>query len=354
VPLLKITKLFALTVPTFLEMTLAMALLLGIFLGLGRLSNDSEILALKASGVSPAQILAPIALLAAVASLLILVITTWVRPHALLALKRELYDIARSRVTTALKAQIFNDDFPGILLYADEVVPPGETIQGVMLIDRRSPTKETLILAKVALVVSDERSQSLNVKLVDGTAYERAKGRAKFSQTRFDLYEFTLNLDEAFNLIRKKNREPKEMSLRRLVETIRLKESRGSSATAETIELHLRFSFVIAPMIFSLLGIALVLIPGRSPTNRSWGVALCSMCLLLYYVCLSLGRALAEREWLPPFLGPWLPNAVLGWLAFYLFRKALRESPLQAQRRAEDFVVRMRQRWVGQNPARLP
>ena len=39
VPMLQIAKLFALILPTFLEMTVPMALLLGVFLGLGRLSS---------------------------------------------------------------------------------------------------------------------------------------------------------------------------------------------------------------------------------------------------------------------------------------------------------------------------
>lgn len=43
VPLLQIGKLFTLILPTFLEMTLPMALLLGILIGLAELSSDHEI-----------------------------------------------------------------------------------------------------------------------------------------------------------------------------------------------------------------------------------------------------------------------------------------------------------------------
>src|SRR3972149_11942901 len=63
VPFMEIGKLFALILPTFLESTVPMALLLGIFLGLGRLASDHEILALKASGVSPVQIVWPVAII---------------------------------------------------------------------------------------------------------------------------------------------------------------------------------------------------------------------------------------------------------------------------------------------------
>src|SRR5262249_60475491 len=75
VPFLQIAKLFALILPTFLEMTVPMALLLGVFLGLGRLSSDHELVALKASGISPLQILVPIGIIAVIVSLITLVIT---------------------------------------------------------------------------------------------------------------------------------------------------------------------------------------------------------------------------------------------------------------------------------------
>ncbi len=100
VPLSQIGKLFVLILPTFLEMTVPMALLLGILVGLSGLSNDHEILALKASGISPFQILWPIAMVALFVSLLTLLITTLVRPAANLELKKELYNIAKSRVAT--------------------------------------------------------------------------------------------------------------------------------------------------------------------------------------------------------------------------------------------------------------
>ena len=58
-PFLQVGKLFGLILPTFLEITVPMAFLLAILLGLGRLSNDQEILAIKASGISPSQILWP-------------------------------------------------------------------------------------------------------------------------------------------------------------------------------------------------------------------------------------------------------------------------------------------------------
>ena len=339
VPFLEIAKLFALILPTFLEMTVPMALLLAIFLGLGRLSGDHELLALKASGISPTQVLLPIAAVALSVSLITLLLTTLVRPAANLALKKELYTIAKNRVGTALKENVFNDDFPQVLIYVDELVPPGDTSQGVLIVDRRNPARENIIFSKVALIVSDEESNTIDLKLFDGALYERERQRPSFSQTRFNTYDLKLEFDEAFSPIRKKERGPKEMSLRRLGKSIQLKESKGLRPTAELIELHQRFSFAFAPLVLSLLGVSLVMVPTRSRASRSWGFALCLTWLLVYYGLLSMGKALGEREILPPAVALWLPNIVVGLAGIRLFQKALKESPFLIQSKLEDFSL---------------
>jgi len=327
VPVSQIGKLFALILPTFLEMTVPMALLLGILVGLAGLSNDHEILALKASGISPFQILWPIAMVALFVSLLTLLITTSVRPAANLELKKELYNIAKSRIATALRENVFNDDFPNVLIYVEEVIPPGDTSQGVLIVDRRNPKSETIIFGKVAFFLSNEETATLGLKLFDGVIHEREKNQSVFSQTHFNVYHFNLDLEETFNLIGKQKKDPSEMSLRQLGETIRSKQAQGLNPISEIMDLHQRFSFSFAPLVFSLLGVALVLMPAPSRQGRFWGLVSCLFWLLLYYVLLTTGKALGEREMLPPVVALWLPNILVGLVAVHFFIKALRESP---------------------------
>ncbi len=344
VPILQIGKLFALILPTFLEMTVPMALLLGIFLGLGRLSSDQEILALKTSGISPTQILVPIGIVALFISLITLLITTLVRPAANLALRKELYNIAKSRVATGLKEKVFNDDFPKILIYVEEMIPPGNTSQGVLIVDRRNPERENIIFGKVAFFLSDEESKTLSLKLFDGTVYERKKNRLAFSQTRFNVYDFKLDLEEAFSPIREKERGPKEMSFRRLGKAIMSKKEEGVKPIAELMEFHQRFAFPFASLVLSLLGVSLGMVPTRSSTGRSRGFALCLFWLLIYYALLSMGKALGQREVIPAALALWLPNIVVGLISTHFFRKALKESPFLIQTKLEALSLYLNQR----------
>jgi len=342
VPLFQIGKLFALILPTFLEMTVPMAFLLAILLGLGRMSNDQELLAMKASGVSAPQILGPIALVGLVVALITLGLTMVARPAANFALKKELYNIARNRVGTALREKVFNDDFPQILIYVEELVPPGNIAQGVLIVDKRDRTREDIILGKVARITTDEETNTLGLRLFDGSVYERERNRPGFSQTRFNIYDLKFDLDELVGPVRQKEAGPKEMPLTELLNAIESKGSGGGKTIAERMELHQRIAFAFVPLVFCLLGVSLTLLPRTSRANRSWGFMLCTFWLMTYYTLLSLGKALGDKSILHPIPALWLPNLVVGGIGAHFFRQAQRETPLFLPQMVERAAI-----WVG-------
>ena len=348
IPLSQIGKLFALILPTFLELTVPMAFLLAILLGLGRLSSDQELLALKSSGVSPGQILLPFTFVAVIVAIITLLLTTLARPAAQVALKRELYDIAKNRIGTALREKVFNDDFPDILIYIEEIIPPGNVAQGILIIDKRERARESIVLGKVGLINTEEETHTLSLRLFDGSIYERDRLRTNFSQTNFNIYDFKLDLDELFGPATMKDAGPKEMSLNRLLQTIEEKQAAGVIARPELMEFHQRVSFSFAPIVFCLLGVSLSLLPRTSRANRSWGVALCIVWLLVYYALLSFGKALGEKGVFHPFVALWFPNIVVASVASHLFRKAIHESPLLLQTKFDAASL-----WVGQQLTKI-
>lgn len=328
VPALQVGKLLSLIMPTFLELTVPMAFLLAILLGLGRMASDQELLAMKASGVSPLQILWPIAGLSVIISILTLVMTLYARPTANAALKKELFSIAKSRVGTALKEKVFNDDFPKILIYIEEIIPPGNTAQGIFIIDTRDRVREDIIIGKVARITTDDATNTLALRLFDGSIYEREKNRPGFSQTRFNIYDFKFDLDELVGPMRQKEAGPKEIPSKALIKTIEDKQRGGGKSIPERMELHHRIAFGFVPLVFGVLGVALALLPRASRASRSWGFMLCLFWLLAYYVLVSLGKALGDKGHLQPVVALWLPNLTLSCIAWAFFRKAMRESPL--------------------------
>ena len=324
-PVGRVASLFALVLPTLLETTLPMAFLLGILHGCGRLSRNGETLAFKACGVGPLHFLAPVVLVALPVSLLTLGLSVFVRPAANLAVKQEVHAAARSGAGSLLKEKVFNDLVPDVLIYVDEVVPPGNAFRGVLIVDRRDGTGENLIIGKAALLLPPGETDSLGLRLFDGAVHERR--RSGFSQTSFRAYDLRLELDRLLSPQALEARRPEEMPLPRLREAIRSKSARGLDAAPEIMETHRRFAFPAAPLVFALLGTAIVLAPSRRSSGRSRGLLSCLAWLLAYYALLSVGAALGENGKVPPQLAPWLPNLVVGLAAACLFARTLTETP---------------------------
>jgi lipopolysaccharide export LptBFGC system permease protein LptF len=188
--------------------------------------------------------------------------------------------------------------------------------------------REDIILGKVARITTDDESNTLALKLFDGSIYEREKNREGFSQTRFNIYDFKLDLDELVGPVRQKETGPKELPLADLLKSIEVKQQRGDKSIPERMEFQQRLAFGFIPLVFGVLGVALALLPRASRASRSWGLMLCMFWLLVYYILLSLGKALGDKGLLQPIPALWLPNLTIGFIALVFFRKAMRESPL--------------------------
>src|SRR2546427_6148792 len=83
----QVLTLFVCIFPAVFVFTVPMATLIGVLLGLGRMSADSEIIALTALGIGRRRILVPVGVLPLSSSLLTLAMTVWLSPMALRALR---------------------------------------------------------------------------------------------------------------------------------------------------------------------------------------------------------------------------------------------------------------------------
>ena len=144
----------------------------------------------------------------------------------------------------------------------------------MLIVDKRDKTREDIILGKVARITTDEETNTLGLRLFDGSIYERESNRPGFSQTRFNIYDFKLDLDDLIGPVRQKQSGPKEMALSELLSAIAAKQDGGVQTIAERMELHQRISFGFAPLVFCLLGVSLTLIPALP--GRTDPGALCS------------------------------------------------------------------------------
>ena len=92
-------------------------------------------------------------------------------------------------------------------------------------------------------------------------------------------------------------------------------------------ELHSRFAFPFAALVFAVVAVPLGMQNRRS--GKSAGFSTSIGILLAYYVVQSLLRTLAEKGSLPPVLALWLPNIIFMALGWFLLRMASQERTIR-------------------------
>ena len=323
VPLLQMIKIFLYVTPAFFEVTVPMAFLLALLWGLGRLSADQEITALKSCGVSLYQMALPVSIFTLFVLAGTFLLTLYVRPWSNTALKQVFYEVAKTRATAGLKEKTFNDDFEGLVIYAEEIQPPGTLLRGVMIADNRDPQNKNTLFARSGLVLINEDNHLLTLRLLDGTMHGAESSGKGYQTTNFAVYDVTLNLANALPEAKKPDRDPQDMSLAELQSTIQQKRAAQVSYNAELVELHRRFSLPFSCVVFGL--IALPLSIQQTRTLRSHGFATSLGIIFVYYLLLTVGETLGKKGVLPAAISLWLPNITLGSVGLFLFHRAARE-----------------------------
>ena len=121
-----IVRIMGTLVPQGLGITIPIALLLGILMGLGRLSSDRESVALQACGVSVFRMLYPLILLAVLTSLATSYVLVFALPDANQAFREITFRTVASRAEGEVEPRVFYDDFPNVMLYTRNVSTTGQ------------------------------------------------------------------------------------------------------------------------------------------------------------------------------------------------------------------------------------
>jgi lipopolysaccharide export system permease protein len=352
VPVLNILRLLSYIMPAFLEVTVPMAMLLAILVAFGRLSADSEMVALRSSGLSLYQLVPPVAIFVALSTAATAALSIHARPWGNRSLRSALFDIARSRASAGIKPAVFNDDFPGLVIYAETIDAVHDRLRHVLIADERDSTQQNTIFARDGIMVSDPDTQAVTLRLRDGFIHT-TDGQAKTEyQTHFQSYDVNLDLRQMLADSREKEIDPKELTLGQLRRAMAAKAAAGRSYVPELVEYHRKFAIPFACVVFGLVAVPLGVQPVRAARARGFTMSLAM--IFVYYVLLSVGQALAEEAVLPPMVGLWIPNVVFAALGVYLFFQAGRERTVMQLERLQAFVGAVRDRFFTRLGAEVP
>ena len=342
VPATNILRIFAYIVPAFLEVTVPMAMLLAIIVAFGRLSADSEMVAFRSSGLSLYQLITPVVIFVTLAGLITAGLTLWARPWGNRSLRSALFEIARTRASAGIRQQVFNDEFPGLVIYAEEIDATTDVLRHVLISDDRDEKQRNHIFAREGVMLSDTATETVTLRLRDGFIQTSDSRRGTEYQTDFQSYDVSLDLRRALAGSEERERDPKEMALGELRQTIATKRAAGTATGLESAEYHRRMSLPFACLVFGLAAVPLGIQPARGVRARGFAVSI--VLIFFYYILLSAGQALAEQRLLPAVVGLWLPNVVFLVFGAYLFRQAARERGIMPLEWLDGWIASVRTR----------
>lgn len=322
--------------PFFSMVTIPMAFLLALLLAFGRLSADSEITAMKASGMGLYSLLPPVLSCALVAYLATTFITVYALPWGNTSFKKLLLDVVETRATLNLKERIFNDDYPGLVLYVDRYEDDNKTMSGILIQDERDPKEPTTIFAEKGMIERVPEAKSLRLSLKNGGIH-RSLDTTGYRLLEFQDYQLTINLTQSIREIAKNELD---MTFAELRETLRTHTVDDKDRRDTMIEYHRRFSLPFACFVFALVGVPLGIQNQRS--GKAAGFAISIGIILLYYIVLSVGKTLGQRGVVHPALAVWTPDIVFLLLGAYLFRKTALEQSIPLLDFARRLAVRVR------------
>ncbi|MCY4123223.1 MAG: LPS export ABC transporter permease LptF [Acidobacteria bacterium] len=307
----QVAEMLVLLVPQSLAVTIPMALLLGVLMGLGRMSGDRETVAMQACGISLLRILTPLLMLGAVAAAINCHLLLSVVPDANQRFREILLRVQANRAEGEVKPRVFYvGDFPDTVLYVQEVSNAGEGWSGVFLADVQRPRQPDVYLAERGRVAVDRDRQTVAIVLENGERH-RVDPAAPDEYEVHAFEELRIQLDtEALFPAGGPDRGLREMTLLELGEQAAAMRAAGVSPHAPIMEAHKKFSIPVACFVFVLLGV------GFGVSNRRDGrvasFALGIAVIFAYYVLMYQAEALAKGQQVPPQLAMWLPNILLG------------------------------------------
>ncbi len=168
-----IAEFFALAVPFTVAMTLPMAVLVAVLYAFSRLASESEITALKASGVSMGRILAPVLGGATVLAIGMVFFNDYVLPAANHRLRILQTDIGRTKPTFALREQVINEVVPGrLFLKATTIDKARNRLHQVVIYDFGDGSKRRTIVADSGDLALVAGTGDMDLVLFHGTMTE--------------------------------------------------------------------------------------------------------------------------------------------------------------------------------------
>ena len=314
-----------LSIPWILVLTLPMAFLLGVLIGIGRLSGDSELVAMRSCGVGPWALYRPALGAAALLSAGVFLFYNLVLPRANEALTRSMARLAATSVVNLVEPRTFREPRAGVTLFFDRIGVDGRSFGGVFLkLGEDDERNDRVIVARRGALALDHGRLWLDLFASVVHDVDPANpSRYRTNRNEFQRILFSEDIEEAVQSRITYEKGLRAQSLPELLQVVRQRNVSPERRRLALVEIHKKFSIPFACFAFAFVGIPLADTFRRG--GKGSGFAISLAILVVYYVLISNGESWAEDGRMSPALAMWLPNLVLIGLGLVAARRSGKE-----------------------------
>ncbi|HEX4487092.1 MAG TPA: LPS export ABC transporter permease LptF [Terriglobales bacterium] len=328
-PLPSVAEIFFFTVPVALTYTLPMGVLVGILIGLSRLSADSEITAMRAVGIGAWSFVRIISIFAISAWLFAVLNSVYLAPKSQAALGRLQDRLKTSQASFEIQPRVFYEGFPRLVLYVQDVKTASRAAvwKGVFIADMTVPSSPRITVAQQGVLVA-EGPNTLHLHLTNGSMHEIPKSDDNYQVSTFQQTDIPISVPQSER--QEEDAAPlSQLSLGELLH--QSKRTEAPLARLALMEFHRRLALPTACLVLALVGIPLGLSSKKG--GKSAGFVLTILLVFAYYSVSLIGVGLARQGKIPAGLGSWLADiAFFVGGAFLLWRAEHRPFELSLSR----------------------
>lgn len=321
-------KVFSYNIPYMLTFTLPMSVLTATLLLFGRLSFDGELTAMRASGMSLWQIIAPVVLLSIGVSILCIGITAEIAPRARHAMRSALVQLGVEDPINLLEAGRFVRDFPGLMIYIGD--RSGNRVTDVIVYELGAEGADRNVRAKYGTLRTDKEAKAMFIDLYEVRIDQKEKKKHGDSpQTQYiNASHYPVRLDFSEMQNKTVRRKVPDLVFADILAAVRdvqgtfpeLKpEDVSRQRMTLVVEANKRLALSLSCFAFTLLAIPLGMRSKRKESSVGIGISL--LMVFFFYLFIIVANSLVKHPEYRPDLIVWIPVIGSQFAGFFLIRR---------------------------------
>ena len=315
-----VAKLIACLVPHYLGLALPAAFLVALFLVIAKLSDDNELDAYLAGGLSITRLTKPFLAVALLLSLLSIGLFGYLQPYARYTYRAVLHAALNAGWDARLQAGTFVSPGQGYTLTADGVDDSGRNLQRVFV--HRLVNGEDQVSTSEAGVLQASADGTKLTLTLDRGEHLRHEQTGNWLFAQFDRLSTSTEFSPGAAPFGPRGRNERELTLTELMRGgVGTEGVAAPSANKIAGELQGRLARIVSLLLLPLLAVPLGMAAKRG--ERSGSLIVAATLMLLFNHTLQLGESLGESGKLPAVVGVWTPTLIFAALTGWLFSQSL-------------------------------